>query len=132
MRQLGENFGYYLPVTPLVGRVDGPTGDRRTCVWTLQSINTQNKANAKQILKSMPPDVRHNAIKKMENADHKLLSATEESTYVIAFLNNYKYLLTLTCPQVEKTVIHRFPSHHEEIIKTMVSKNYILGFYTFT
>ena len=41
MRELGENFGYYLPVTPLTGPVvgvgDRVGGDRKTCVWTLVS-----------------------------------------------------------------------------------------------
>ena len=35
MRILGENFGYTLTVTPLSGRVEGPTGERRTEVWTM-------------------------------------------------------------------------------------------------
>ena len=37
MRILGENFGYTLTVTPLSGRVEGPTGERRTEVWTMVS-----------------------------------------------------------------------------------------------
>ena len=37
MRVLGENFGYTLTVTPIGGRVEGPTGERRTCIWTLVS-----------------------------------------------------------------------------------------------
>ena len=41
MRHLGENFGYYVPVAPLTGRVEGKsvTGDRRTSIWTLQTKN---------------------------------------------------------------------------------------------
>lgn len=35
MRILGS-LGYHHPVTPISGRVDGPTGERRTCIWTLQ------------------------------------------------------------------------------------------------
>ena len=34
MRILGS-FGYHFPVTPLGGRVDTPTGERRTCIWTM-------------------------------------------------------------------------------------------------
>ena len=39
MRQLGEKFGYYIPVTPLTGRVECHSGDRKTCIWTLHSTN---------------------------------------------------------------------------------------------
>ena len=35
MRKLGDNFGYYLPVPPLTGRVECPSGDRKTCIYTL-------------------------------------------------------------------------------------------------
>jgi hypothetical protein len=34
---MGENFGYHLTVTPLGGRVEGPTGERRTCIFTMVS-----------------------------------------------------------------------------------------------
>ena len=37
MRILGENFGYSLTVTPLFGRIPAPSGERKTCVWTLVS-----------------------------------------------------------------------------------------------
>ena len=37
MRVLGERFGYTFTVTPLGGRVEGPTGDRRTEIWTMVS-----------------------------------------------------------------------------------------------
>lgn len=40
MRKLGDNFGYYLPVPPLTGRVECPSGDRKTCIWTLHSKKT--------------------------------------------------------------------------------------------
>ena len=39
MRHLGEKFGYYVPVTPLTGRVECNSGDRKTCIWTLHSTN---------------------------------------------------------------------------------------------
>lgn len=37
MRVLGENFGYTFTVTPLGGRIEGPTGERRTEIWTMVS-----------------------------------------------------------------------------------------------
>ena len=43
MRQLGENFGYYVPVTPLTGQVSGVSGDRKTCIWTLVSSKEKQK-----------------------------------------------------------------------------------------
>ena len=46
MRILGENFGYTLTVTPLSGRVEGPTGERRTEVWTMVSAK---KAKINQV-----------------------------------------------------------------------------------
>ena len=45
MRILGENFGYYLSVTPLGGRVEQATGERRTCVWTLVSNSGPQNVN---------------------------------------------------------------------------------------
>ena len=42
MRKLGDNFGYYLPVPPLTGRVEGNTGDRKTCIWTLHRKRTES------------------------------------------------------------------------------------------
>lgn len=41
MRILGETFGYHYEVTPLGGRVDGPTGERRTCIWTMVASNNE-------------------------------------------------------------------------------------------
>ena len=40
MRILGETFGYTFSVTPMHGRIEAPTGDRRTCVWTLVSTKS--------------------------------------------------------------------------------------------
>ena len=37
MRILGENFGYTFTVTPISGPIAGPTGERRTEVWTMVS-----------------------------------------------------------------------------------------------
>ena len=37
MRMLGEQFGYTFTVTPLGGRIEGPTGERRTEIWTMVS-----------------------------------------------------------------------------------------------
>ena len=41
MRQLGEKFGYYVPITPLTGRVECPSGDRKTVIWTLHCNKKQ-------------------------------------------------------------------------------------------
>ena len=45
MRIMGENFGYILTVTPLQGRIEGPTGERRTCIWTMVSSSRASKPN---------------------------------------------------------------------------------------
>ena len=46
MRIVGENVGYALTVAPLSGRVEGPTGERRTEVWTMVSAK---KAKINQV-----------------------------------------------------------------------------------
>ena len=45
MRILGENFGYALTVTPLHGRIESASGERRTCVWTMVSSRKSIKPN---------------------------------------------------------------------------------------
>ncbi len=36
MRALGR-FGYHFPVMPILGLVEGATGERRVCIWTMVS-----------------------------------------------------------------------------------------------
>ena len=45
MRMLGEQFGYTFTVTPLGGRIEGPTGERRTEIWTMVSARKLTKSN---------------------------------------------------------------------------------------
>lgn len=44
MRILAEAYGYHYTVTPLGGRVESATGERRTCVWSLET--GRHRANA--------------------------------------------------------------------------------------
>ena len=44
MRILGENFGYHLTVTPMNGRIESQSGERRTCIWTMVSSKKAAKS----------------------------------------------------------------------------------------